>query len=150
MLTIDPTYMKLPPNLREKYIHETIKEVIFQYRDGVNITQLTTMLPFSRKAIEKHLNALVALNECYSKTYGVTVVYFPNSRAIHSILDLELLISNKAFRAVEIDNSLGHFIYIQEFEDTTYGRNVKGGLMVPVKDFNEFLTFLNDIKNKIR
>jgi hypothetical protein len=147
---IDESYMRLPSNLREKYVYETIRDIVFQNRDGVNTTQLSQNLPFSRKVIEKHLNRLVSINECYSKTYGRTVVYFPNSRAIHSIVDLELPLNGKFFRAVEIDNSLGHFIYLQEYQDGTYGREVKGGLMIPINSIREFITFLQNIQDRLR
>ena len=150
MPQIDMTYMKLPPALRQKYVHEVVKETVFENRDGVSVTQLEKILPFSRKVIQKTLEKLVSVNQCYSKQYGQVIVYFPNSRAIHATAELESKINGKKFRAVEIQNPLGVFLYIQEYEEGFYGEEVKGGLMIPVSTFEQFVNFIQKIMTKLK
>src|SRR3972149_2731810 len=86
---IDMSYTSLPPALREKYVYEVVKQIVFDNRDGVSITQVEEVLPFSRKTIQKVLEKLVAVNECFSKNFGQVIVYFPNSRTIHATAELE-------------------------------------------------------------
>jgi hypothetical protein len=139
-------YTKLEPGAREKYLEGIIRETIFLNKDGVGISQLLDSLPFSRKVLEKHLNKLLLVNEIYEKEYGRTKVYFPNSRAIHSLADFEVKIRGKYYRSVLIDNVLGKFVYIQEYETGTYGLEVKGGLMIPLESFKEFIDFVHKIQ----
>ena len=146
---IDKDYMKLPPNLREKYVYDVIKETVILNRDGVSLLHLAKVLPFSRAVISKHLEKLVSVNEAYNKEYGKTIVYFPNSRAIHSTLEVEKKFGDKMFRAVVIDNMLGEFVYIQEYQENIYGKEVKGGLMVPVKWFDNFKNLVEEINSKL-
>ncbi len=146
---IEKDYMKLPSDIREKYVYDVVKETVFLNRDGVSLTQLTESLPFSRAVIGKHLEKLVSVNEAYHKEYGKTIVYFPNSRAIHCTLETERTLNSKIFRVVQIDNMLGDFIYIQEYQEGAYGREIKGGLMVPVKSFTDFSKLMNEINTKL-
>jgi len=146
---INIEYTKLNSETKEKYVHGVLKETLFLNQDGITLAQLLESLPFSRKVIEKHLEKLVAVNEVYLKEYGRTLVYFPNSRAIHPIAELEVKVNGKSFRSVFIDNMLGKFVYIQEYESGTYGKEVKGGLMIPIKSFNQFIEFLHEIEKRV-
>jgi predicted DNA-binding protein YlxM (UPF0122 family) len=147
---IQEDYMKLKPDLREKYVCEKVKETLYMNKDGVSLTELATNLPFNRKTIEKCLERFVSVNEAYSKQYGVTKAYFPNSRAMHSLAELEIKDKEKTFRSVIIDNLLGQWVYIQEYNDTVYGKDVKGGIMVPLKDLDKFISFLNQTQEKLK
>jgi len=142
-------YTKLDPDARERYVEGMIKETIMLNKDGVSVPQLLEALPFSRKVIEKHLERLVAVNEAYLKEYGRTKVYFPNSRAIHPLAELEVKVGGKSFRSVLIDNMLGKFVYIQEYETGVYGKEVKGGLMVPTSAFKQFVDFISTVERNI-
>lgn len=147
---IETDYMKLKPELREKYVFEKVKECLYLNKDGLSLTDFNRGLPFNRKTIEKCLERLVAFNEAYTKQFGITKAYFPNSRAIHPLAELEVKDKNKVFRSVVIDNLLGKWIYLQEYDDTVYGRDVKGGVMVPMKNFDAFVRFIKETKEKIK
>jgi len=143
-------YRKFPSEVRERYVRETLKEILFANREGITIPGLLMEgIPFTRKVIEKHLESMVAVNEAFKKEFGRSIVYFPNNRAIHSISDTSKKIGNKTFRAVHINNLLGDFLYVQEYEDSAYGEEVKGGLMVELNKVKEFISFLEDVNRKV-
>lgn len=146
---INERYMELRPETRAKYVQETIRETLFMNNDGVSATNLVERLPFSRKVIEKYLEGLVLVNEAYKKEYGRTTIYFPNNRAIHPVGEVEKKLDEKVFRAVIIDNLLGKFVYIQEYEEGSYGEEIKGGLLIPLKTFSKFLSFTEDINKEL-
>lgn len=147
---IDPTYVSLSPDAKERYIYEVMRTVLFENLDGVSVTKLTEVLPFAKKTIEKQLDKLISLNEGFSKKYGNSIVYFPNHRAIHSSLDKDIHLGGKTFRVSHIENMLGSFIFIQEYEMGNFGKEVKGGLMVPLSKFNNFVTFLSETNSQIK
>lgn len=137
------TNYALEPSFRKILEKEGNDDLIKKWKEGNK-----NLLKNLTERIEKHLEGMVAVNEAFKKEFGRTVVYFPNNRAIHSISDTSKKIGNKTFRAVHINNLLGDFIYIQEYEESAYGEEIKGGLTVGVNNVEEFISFLLDINKK--
>ena len=148
ILSIDE-YRSLAPQLRERYVYGAIREIVKMNPNGVTLAQIITRVPFDRKTVSKHLEKLVAVNEAFTKSFGNTIAYYPNNRAIHPSSDEILSIGKKTFRFILIDNPLGKAFYVQEVVRDASGEEVKGGLIIPLSDLNEFMDEIKEFRERV-
>lgn len=143
-------YQMLPPQLKEKYVHNIIKETIKSNFNGITMTEILENLPFSRKAIEKHIEKLLATNVIYARNFGKTNVFFPNGRAIRADKDEEIKLDNKKIRVVLLDTLNGKRIYIQEISKDKFSEEIQAGILIPIDSFEEFVDMLTKYKKSIK
>jgi len=142
-------YRKLSPQKREAYLHNTIKEIIELNQNGISIADIIGITQFfSRKAIEKHLERLLATNEIYTKQIGKTLVFYPNGRLVHGKLQKELkLDENTVLKFQIVDNPFGEFLFFHQVNRTELGELIKGGLLIPKNKIKELKEFIDSINN---
>ena len=143
-------FVRLSPKTREKYIHETIKEILnINGHRGVTIPEIEKNTYLSRKTIEKHLAELKTSNEVYVREFGKRKLYYPNSRLIHDTINESIELDDKKINIHLIENPFGRFIYLHETEESEYGNEVKGGIIIPEKKFEKFKEFIENVFLKI-
>lgn len=142
---------KLSPQKREAYLQNTIKETIDLNQDGISIADIEEITKFfSRKAIEKHIEKLLATNEIYAKQIGKTLVFYPNGRLVHGKLQKELKIDEDTVLKFQIvDNPFGEFLFFHQITRTELGEQIKGGLLIPKNKIKELKDFVDSIKKDV-
>ena len=108
-------YLKLSPQERERYIREILRQTVNMNRYGVTVPHLSKNLPFDSRTIEKHLSIMTYTNEIYTVRIGPTILYLPNSRALHPAIEIEetLEVNGREYNVSVLQNRLGEFVFIQ-------------------------------------
>jgi hypothetical protein len=150
MFTLEE-YMKLSPKKREAFVHNTVKEIVEMNENGISISDIGGATKFfSRKAIEKHLETLVATNEVYTKLIGKTIAYYPNGRLVHGKLQRDMkLDESNVLKFQIVDNPFGEFLFFHQIARTELGELVKGGLLIPRNKIKELKDFIDSIEKEI-
>lgn len=143
-------YQLLPPQLKEKYVRNVIRETIQNNFNGVTMTELLENLLFSRKTIEKHIEKLLATNVIYIRSLGKTNVYYPNGRAIRADKDEEIELENKTIRVALLDTFYGKRVYLQEISKDKFSDEIQAGILVPIESFGKFIDMLTKYKKSIK
>jgi hypothetical protein len=143
-------YLKLPPEERELYIREVLRQTLNMNQYGVTVGDITSHLPFDSRTVEKHLSVLSYTNEIYGVKIGPTRLYLPNSRAMHSVMERKLLLNGKEYSAHLLENRLGKFVFIQEKKKRHYAQDVSGGILIPFSGFAQFVDYLQQILKHLR
>jgi hypothetical protein len=143
-------YLKLPPNEREQYVREILRQTIRKNIDGVTVSTLTQKLPFDSRTIEKHLSVLTCTNEIYSVKIGNTQLYLPNSIPMHHAKKQTFNIKNREYTAYVLQNRMGEFVFIQEKKKTEYTEEIGGGILIPLADFEQFVNFISGFDAEIK
>jgi hypothetical protein len=139
-------YKSLSPDAKEKYVRETLNELLHENPEGITRSDIRDVTPFGRKTIDKHLEKLVALNEGYVRRMGGTDVYYPNGKLLHGSEEAQQ-INGKTFKVKQLENISGESVYIQEVEQDKFGgEEVQGGLLIPKDEFSAFVSWLDDLE----
>lgn len=143
-------YKSLSPDAKEKYVFETLNDLLHDNPEGLTRSDIQEATPFGRKTIDKHLEKIVALNEGYVRRLGGTDVYYPNGKLLRDSVNDKRQINGKTFQTKHLENISGESVYIQEVEQDKFGEEeVKGGLLVPKEDFSEFVSWLAEIEQNL-
>ncbi len=144
-------YLKLPPQERERYVREILRQSVNRNKHGVTVPTLSKKLPFDSRTIEKHLSIMTHTNEIYTVKIGPTNLYLPNSRAMHPAIEIdkELKLNDREYSVSVLRNRLGDFVFIKEKKRTEMAKEVGGGILVPLAHFKTFVQYLNDIAHDI-
>lgn len=146
----DEDYKSLSPDEKERYVFQTLKQIIDQNPDGVTKSEIQEITSFGRKTIDKHLEKYVALNEGYVRRMGGTDVYYPNGRLLHSSINEVREIDGKTFKAQHLESMTGESIYIQEIEPDEFDEEVvKGGMLIPKDVFQDFVDWLANLTETV-
>jgi hypothetical protein len=133
----------LRPNEREDYVRAAILEILRKNDQGVSISEVMEATSFNRVTVTKHLEYLVAVREAYKRERGIGTLYFKNGKLAHETDKLSITCGRKTYEYFRLENPDGTFIYIQEKEqDELRAMNVRGGLMIPLNCFQDFLNGL--------
>jgi len=145
-------YLKLPPQERERYVREILRQTVNMNRYGVTVPHLSKNLPFDSRTIEKHLSIMRYTNEIYTVKIGPTVLYLPNSRALHPAIEIQktLEANGREYAVSVLQNRLGEFVFIQEKKKTEFTKEVGGGILVPLSHFNRFVEYLSEIAKQVQ
>lgn len=139
-------YKSLSPEDKERYVFETLNEILHSNPEGLTKSDILEVTPFGRKTVDKHLEKIVALNEGYVRRMGGTDVYYPNGTLLHSSINEKREIDGKTFQAQHLENISGESVYLQEVEQDQFGTDeVKGGLLIPKEEFPQFVRWLNEL-----
>jgi len=143
-------YIKLPPNDRELYVREILRQTVRKNMEGVTASMLAQNLPFDSRTIEKHLSILTCTNEIYSVKIGNTQLYLPNSIPMHHAKKETFEIRDREYTTYALQNRMGEFIFIQEKKKTEFTVEVGGGILIPLADFENFVNFLSSFSKNIK
>lgn len=136
-------YLKLPPNERERYVREILRQVVAMNPLGVTVSVLKDELPFNSRTLEKHLSVLTFTNEIYTVKIGPNSLYLPNHKALHHESRELINLKNREYIVYAVNNRLGEFVLIQEKKPSHSNRmDVGGGILIPKESFKEFIDFL--------
>lgn len=144
-------YLKLPPQERERYVREILRQTVNMNRHGVTVPLLSRKLPFDSRTVEKHLSIMTYTNEIYTVRIGPTILYLPNSRAIHPAIEIDetLEANGREFAVSVLRNRLGDFAFIQERKRTGMAKEIGGGILIPLPHFSRFVDYLNRVARRI-
>jgi hypothetical protein len=143
-------YLKLPPNERERYVREILRQTVRKNMDGVTASLLAQRLPFDPRTIEKHLSILGCTNEIYSVKIGNTQLYLPNSIPMHHAKKQTFKVKNREYIVYVLQNRMGEFVFIQEKKKTEFAEEIGGGILIPLSDFEQFANFISSFSTDIK
>jgi hypothetical protein len=143
-------YLKLPPTERELYVREILLQTVRKNENGVTVGLLAKRLPFDSRTIEKHLSILTYTNQIYSVMVGSTQLFLPNSIPMHPAKKQSFQTKSREYTAYVLVNRLGEFVFIQEKKKTEFTKEIGGGILIPLTDFDEFVKFLDGFKSDIK
>jgi hypothetical protein len=130
----------LKPQEREDYIRDVMLEILRRNEHGVTISEVMNTTSFNRVTVTKHLEHLVAIREGYKTERGIGTVYFKNGKLVRETDRFKVTCGNRMYEFFKLENPEGVFLYIQEQErDELRAINVKGGVMIPIRDAQQFL-----------
>lgn len=130
----------LKPSEREEYIRALMRSILTLNENGVMVSEVVDATNLNRITVSKHLEHLVAIREAYKKDRGIGAVYFKNGRLVHPTDRFTMTIKNKLYDFVKLENAEGRFIFMQEKEQDELRRiTIKGGIMIRLEDFSQFL-----------
>jgi hypothetical protein len=111
----------------------------------VTAKQIREALEIDPRILDKHLTSMEHTGEIYTFKYDRTTVYFPNTRALHAVLERKLEVdADTEFHLYQLRNRLGDFVYIQEMKKKGYTEEVDKGIQIPVDKFPEFVEYLKE------
>ncbi len=135
--------MALKPSRRKTYVHNKIMDILAMNENGVIISEVEDAIGFDYTTIWRHLENLVSVREAYKKKRGPLTIYYKNGKLGHQTHREVCEVGNKHYVFDKIENHDGEFILIQEKEmDSLRKLNVKGGIMISVRDFPEVMKTL--------
>lgn len=140
----------LPPQEKDFYIRNMILEILkLNDRRGITVSQIASATHFNRMTISKHLDVLVATGEAYKIQRGNLFIYYKNGKIVHETNLESVVFLDKTYSLYKLENNEGKFIYIQEKElDEFRVPQVKGGVMINMKDIPNFLKKLHEFAEK--
>jgi len=148
---LSPTEIQvLSPQERDFYIRNVILEVLrLNDRQGIIISQVVSATNFNRMTVGKHLDVLVAIGEAYKVQRGNLFIYYKNGKIVHETDLQSIVLNDKIYTLYRLENNDGQFIYIQEKElDECRVPQIKGGVMINLKDVPNFLNKLQEFVQK--
>ncbi len=99
--------------------------------------------------LSKHLDVLVATGEAYKVQHGNTFVFFKNGKLVDESDMGSIVFLDKTYTFYKLENNEGTFVYIQEKDlDEFRVPQVKGGVMISMKDVPNFLLRLQEFISK--
>ena len=145
-------YLTLSPQAREKYLIQTIENILKKNKDmGVSVADLltsSTEYPFTRRSVDKALKILVISNKAYAVKRGQLILYFPNNRLAHpSATETINVDDNKNYKLFFVENPYGKFLYVQENQKGMFGYETRGGIMIPIQESKKVLKDIEKFVN---
>jgi sulfur relay (sulfurtransferase) DsrF/TusC family protein len=99
--------------------------------------------------VGKHLDVIVAIGEAYKVQRGNLFIYYKNGKIVHETDLQSIVLNDKIYTFYKLENNDGKFIYIQEKElDEARVPQIKGGVMINLKDMPNFLNKLQEFVQK--
>lgn len=140
----------LSPQERDFYIRNVVLEILRSNdRQGITVSQVVSATNFNRMTVGKHLDVLVAIGEAYKVQRGNLFIYYKNGKIVHETDFQSIALNDKSYTFYKLENNDGKFVYIQERElDECRVSQIKGGIMISVKDVPHFLTKLREFMEK--
>jgi DNA-binding transcriptional ArsR family regulator len=140
----------LSPQEKDFYIRNVILEILrLNERRGITVSQIVSYTSFNRMTISKHLDILVATGEAYKIQRGNLFIYYKNGRIVHETDVESVVFLDKTYTLYKLENNEGKFIYLQEKElDEFRVPQVKGGVMIDMKDIPNFIKKLREFVEK--
>jgi hypothetical protein len=134
---------RLPPYEKEHYIKQVIRETVHLNPNGVTANQIAKAFTIDPRIVDKHLSVMVHTNEIYTQSFDETVVYFPNTRALHPIShDTFPLADDLEVQSFKLHNRLGDFVFIQAKKKNEFRVDVNSGMLIPMDKFPDFVQYL--------
>jgi len=133
----------LHPREREERVRALMRSILTLNENGIMVSEAAEATELNRITVAKHLEHLVAIRDAYKTDRGTGAVYFKNGKLVHPTDRVSMMIGNKIYDFIKLENAEGQFAFIQEKEqDELRLVTIKGGIMIRIKDFSEFMTGL--------
>jgi len=136
---------------RKDYYRMLLKQILEQNPKGISIASIVKITGLNKKTVQSHLDFLVAVRDAYKWEYGPkSVVYYPNGRLAHPIIDEPIEIGGRFYTFRVMDGDFGRLIHIQEKKDE--GGNVLttvGGIVIHREGLSKFIEELEQIEEGI-
>ena len=119
--------------------------------NGATVSDIVNATGFNRDTISKHLTYLAASRQVYT-TNGTSTVYHKNGRVLH-YKNMKNRVFDKRFYTFYLlqQNFDDDYVYIQEKEVGRFKSvSVKGGIMVKLNDFKNFINELENFASEIK
>ena len=139
----------IPSDMRDRYIEETLNDLIKEKKDGVTIAEICRITGLTRNTIQRYIDRLTALNEIYKTQHGKSIVFHPNGRAMHPSMEKTIKTIDNEYKFTIINSSYGDSIFIQELKEGRFGKERKGGIIIKKRDLETFVNKLIEVKNEI-
>ena len=139
---------RVPRREREEYLKRLIQDTIKRNPEGVTLQMLKERLNLiGDRTLAKYLQILRYTNQVYTRNYGRTIVYLPNSQLMHPAFERTFSLTDKELKISLLKNRLGQQIFIQEERKDKYSRRMGAGIVIPRDAFGAFIKFLRDSYN---
>lgn len=145
-------YAGLSNEQKEKHREHVLRNILLNAKEGVTVPQIVDLLPHlgTKKTIQKYLDKLVNINFGYNKLIGNTLVYFPNGRLLHEVLEENVPIGKKVYSFIYMKNPDGEFIAVQEKKKNELDALIlSGGIIIDKDSFPNFLEHIQSINKRI-
>jgi predicted transcriptional regulator len=147
-LLSEEALQKVPRREREEYLKRIILETIKRNQDGVTLQMLKERLNLiGTRTLAKYLQILKYTNQVYTRNFGPTIVYLPNSQLMHPAFERSFPLTDKELKVSLLKNRLGEQVFIQEERRDKYNRRIGAGILIPKDAFPAFVKFLRDASN---
>lgn len=119
--------------------------------NGATVSDIVNATGFNRDTVSKHLTYLSASRQVYI-TKGTSSVYHKNGRVLHYKNMKNRVFDNRFYTFYLLQQNFDDdFVYIQEKEVGRFKSvNVKGGIMIKLNDFKNFISELENFENEIK
>ncbi len=139
---------KVPRREREEYLKQIILDTVKRNPEGVTLQMLKERLKMiGVRTLAKYLQILSYTNQIYTRNYGPTIVYLPNSQLMHPAFERSFPLTGKELKVSLLKNRLGEQVFIQEERKDKYNRKIGAGILIPKEAFPAFVRFLRDACN---
>lgn len=103
----------------------------------------------SKPTVLKILEKLIAKRQIFKVQRGNLIIYYPNHRPLHPLLNKKLRLGDKNYSFQLIDNPEGLSLFIQEINRDILGiEEISGGIMIPFNAVDKIINELEHIKKK--
>lgn len=145
--------MMLSPEERSRYYERYLFELLKNNsKQGLTLADFEKLTSMSVNTLSKYLEILSSKRKVYRSKRGRTIIYYPNGKIAHPLIEKDLIVSDKEtgfekrYRIYLIENPEGQMVYIQEKEIDINGfENVVAGITVPKTGIKSFLDMLKKI-----
>ena len=146
-------YEGLSNDQREKHREHVLRNILLNAKEGVTVPEIVEIIPHlgTKKTIQRYFDKLVNINFGYTKAIGNSIVYFPNGRLLHQVLEENVPIGKKVYSFIHMKNPDGEFIAIQEKKKNELEALVlSGGIIIDKDSFPLFLEHVQAIQKKVK
>jgi len=144
-------YEKLSKGNKVRYNENYIISLLEKNKEGGFTLQEADRIihHLSKPTILKFLERLIAKRQIFKIQRDKLIIYHPNHRPIHPLLNKKISLGDKNYNIQLIDNPEGLSLFIQEINRDILGiEEITGGIMIPFVSVDKIVNVLNDIKNQ--
>lgn len=107
------------------------------------------ILHVSKPTILKFLERLVAKRQIFKVRRDKLIIYYPNNRPLHPLLNKRISLDGRDYNIQLIDNPEGLSLFVQEINRDLLGiEEITGGIMIPFNSINKMVNVLDEIKDQ--
>lgn len=116
---------------------------------GLTLKEANKTIPhLSKPTVLKFLERLIAKRQIFKVHRDKLIIYYPNHRPLHPLLNKRVRLNSKDYNLQLIDNPEGLLLFIQEINRDILGiEEILGGIMIPFTSINKIINILEEIKD---
>jgi len=158
---MEKTIVKIRNQLSQEEYSQLSKENKIRYNEnymlvlleknkerGLTLKEASKIIPhLSKPTILKFFERLIAKRQIFKVHRDKLIIYYPNNRPLHPLLNKRISLSDKEYNMQLINNPEGLSLFIQEINKDILGiSEVVGGIMVPFSSISKMVNVLEGIK----